>query len=135
MKWYERPIPTIPIDASLARIDFHLRTHNIFIYSHQYIKDYEFERYVLNTLTNVGQAIALLLRLDSECKRWGPAWSGGCSKVRAVWPWYMGTETMWNNPQRADWKFWWEHFRSPLAYARRVCCGCHETGSFARAKR
>ena len=93
-----------------------------------YAKDSDFARYPLARLTTMAEVEAFLAELDKAAARHGGI-IGRCSKAHVA-------RAAITRQAQAPWKFWEgreaEHAVLALSSARRTCCGCHETGSFAR---
>lgn len=114
----------IALQASLPEIDAELRRRRTFEYSHEYVKDHHFRHYVLQPqLSTLEQVEEFLQKLDNDRKarNFSPSFDWVCSKVRSARH-SLAYESALSND--LDWAL-----RS-LARARRVCCSCHETGSF-----
>lgn len=87
--------------------------------SYDYPKDRHFEAYVLRDITSNKQLRALVRTLKADAKTISPGWAGFCSKTYSI-------NLQEKNP---------DMILMQLAMARRTCCGCHETGSFALRQR
>jgi hypothetical protein len=82
-----------------------------------YAQDRHFSAYAFNEIATVADALALADALDADAEP-----GRTCTKARVI-------------RQHLDEPFWSENtgrIRHLLAWQRRVCCGCHETGSYAR---
>lgn len=88
-----------------------------------YPVDYHWRDVVLtDAITTLEDAELLLIQLDAEAKTcgWG---SPTCTKARIIRQYLHG--------ERGEfWRESPERIRSTFASNRRVCCGCHQTGSF-----
>lgn len=96
-----------------------------------YAKDAEFARFPLACLTTMDDVDAFLAALDKAA---GRTWRGECSKARSA-----RASLAYYRERYGDRAFPWESEAARavdvLSRARRTCCGCHETGSFARYER
>ncbi|APU89104.1 hypothetical protein Rctr85_084 [Virus Rctr85] len=83
-----------------------------------YAVDHHYDLYVLDSIDNLEVALKMLDQLDAEHR------NGRCAKASEARRWL-------------DLPFWQERpgrTRTALASCRRVCCGTHETYSFAVKK-
>lgn len=110
----------LSLDSSVSEIDAELRRMGVFYYSHHYVKDREFEQYVLTPrLKSMGDVHLLLDSLDIDNQN--TDWKGGCTKAITARERLKYDQTVTSELS------WALH---ALARTRRTCCGCHETGSF-----
>ena len=87
-----------------------------------YARDADFARHVLVEVGTLEQAEAFLAELDGEnTKTTSPPFRWGCTKAKLIRE-YLDNPFWCQTPDR---------IRSAIAHNRRVCCSCHETGSFA----
>ena len=110
-------VPPIPPQSNLATVEQTLRAAGV-LSEHDYARDAHFEGFVLNSINSLDDAQKFLNKLRQDAKG---TFLGKCSKAESA-------QGCLNKP------FWQEsvgHIRSALSHARRVHCGCHETGSFA----
>lgn len=89
-----------------------------------YARDGHFSRWIIGeTVKTMEDVEAFLAKLDKDNEeQTKPPFRWGCTKAKQIRSWL-------NKP------FWTENMgrvMSAIAPARRVCCSCHETGSFAR---
>jgi hypothetical protein len=114
----------IASQASLREVDAELRRRGTLQYSHEYVKDLHFQRYVLQPqLSTVAEVEAFLQKLDDDRKarKFSASFDWCCSKVSSARQSLAYVTSQGND---LDWAL-----RS-LARARRTNCSCHETGSF-----
>jgi hypothetical protein len=117
----------IGLKSPLQEIDAELRRTGVFQYSHEYVKDIHFERYVLPVgLKSVEDVQQFLRDLDTESQQMRNPPSSGCQKA---WSARHSLEYKHNELiEPFDWAL------SAVARARRTHCGCHEVGSFCVTK-
>lgn len=110
----------LSLNSSVSEVDAELRRLGVFYYSHHYVKDREFELYVLTPLVkSMDDLHRFIDSLDVDNQNFG--WKGGCSKAYAARCSLKYEQTV---TAELNWAL------HALARARRTCCGCHETGSF-----
>ena len=80
----------------------------------RYAKDHHFEKWCFEDINTIEDVLNFCILLDSESTTY-------CTKARSIRN-RLGVECYANNPKIL------------LASARRVCCGCHETGSFSKVE-
>lgn len=124
---YETPVlEGVHLQSTEEELDAAMHRAGMFQYSHEYLKDRHFQRYVLpigiRTMDNVHQ---FLEKLDADNR--GLSNATGCHKVSVA----RSSLAYQHGPtiDPMDWAI------SSLARARRTCCGCHHTGSFAVSER
>ncbi len=101
--------------SSLADLSVFFRTKGV-LSSDAYLQDQHFERWVLPALDTEQSVSDFLKHLDQA--------HGACPKAQHVRDWMAQDFCAWMPRPRAA--------QLALSKARRVCCRCHETGSFAR---
>lgn len=117
----------LTLKSSQPVIDSALRQSNIFRRASEYVKDVHFERYVLAPLIqNDTQLNQFLNELDADSAQRDKN-SVGCTKASIVRNWIK----KYRNDSVFT-QFQWA-IRG-LSRARRTCCSCHQTGSFAESK-
>lgn len=110
----------LSLNSSVSELDAELRRLGVFYYSHHYVKDREFEQYVLTPrLKSLGDVGLLLDSLDIDNQK--THWKGGCTKARTA---RESLKYEQNVTSELEWAL------RALARTRRTCCSCHETGSF-----
>lgn len=118
--------PGINIFSTLAVIEAELH-RNGSLQPWQYTKDQHFVQSVLPfDIKSLADVTALLQQLDADNKNVDPH-PRGCVKARSLRHSLDYAHLPVISP--LDWA------RSSIARARRVHCGCHETGSFAKVPR
>lgn len=109
----------IPIQATLSTITQALKRNGIklqtSVYGCDYPTDYHLATYVFNE-QDKDSALALADTLDKQ----RDSGFGGCSKAWAIRALAL-----------APGSYWRDHIPSALANLRRICCCCHEDGSYA----
>jgi len=111
---------------SLAEADKLLRTAG-YMRDWEYLKDRDFAKFIYLDINSLEDLEAFLVKLDKdneEHTKPGP-FRWGCSKAKGIRSYLTG-----NN--RAFWTGSVERLRLAMAPNRRICCGCHEVGSFKR---
>lgn len=87
-----------------------------------YAVDDHFARYCYSDINGVEDALKLADDLDADGVQ---SWHNGpCSKAREIRR--LIAESFWADTV--------SRVRALLSHRRRVCCGCHETGSYSRQK-
>lgn len=114
------PSAAIAVNATLFQVDASLRSAGVFRYSHDYVKDREFETYILAPALQSMEAVqAFLASLDEDNQ--STTWKNGCTKAQVA-------RNFMQYPQTVTTELQWA--LKGLARSRRTCCGCHDTGSF-----
>lgn len=120
---YETPVlEGVHLQSTEEELNTAMFRAGLFQYSHEYMKDRHFQRYVLpigiKTMDNVHQ---FLEQLDADSR--GLRNANGCNKAYSA----RHSLAYQHGPtiDPFDWAL------SSLARARRTCCGCHHNSSFA----
>jgi hypothetical protein len=119
---------TVPADARSTVADFeaHLKSKRIlYPADFSYAKDMEFDRYGFGFIQSVADVDNFLKELDSAPRS---PMSGQCSKLWVI------KNYLERNPSNSP-EHYIELFKRVAARARRTCCGCHDTGSYAPTKK
>lgn len=112
--------PAIDLKSSILTVDSHLREMGVFRYSHEYVRDRDFDAHVLTPqLTNMDAVHAFVASLDADNQ--ATTWKSGCSKAHSF-------RTSMKYVQNVTTELKWA--LNALARARRTCCSCHDNGSF-----
>ena len=116
----------VKLNSSVDDVDRALREAGVFRYSHEYVKDKHFERYVITpNVTDLDQAREFLRMLDRDNSELGYS---GCLKAFRVRNW-IANRSHDSIIGELEWAV------IGLSKARRTCCSCHEIGSFKRSAR
>lgn len=111
-------------NMSVAEADKLLRTAGYMRGDWDYLKDDHFAKFIYLDIETVEDVEAFLVKLDKdneEHTKPGP-FRWGCSKARGIRQWL--TKDYWQESP--------EKLRIAIASNRRICCSCHEVGSFKR---
>jgi hypothetical protein len=123
------PVPTtsgdvsIPIQADIKTVEAMLRNAGVrlqpAVTGPDYAVDIHFEEFVLNSIKTTEDAADFLTQLDLDAGAHSPG--SKCQKAERARRWL--SDSFWTARQN--------HIRAAIAVQRRICCGCHETGSFS----
>jgi len=111
-------------NMSLAEADKLLRTAGYLRGDWDYLKDHHFAKYVYFDINTLEDVEAFLVKLDKDNvdhTKPGP-FRRGCSKARGIRS-YL---------EKDFWKEDADRLRAAISHNRRICCSCHEVGSFKR---
>jgi hypothetical protein len=90
-----------------------------------YLLDQGFAHHALASVNTLADALAICDALDKGASR--RAHRAVCAKAREARAWLTKADSFWTQTP--------ERLRLGLAHNRRICCACHETGSFASHRR
>lgn len=108
-------LPNITPRSSLKELEDAYRKH-FSPYPHWYAKDHDFIQHVFDGITSASEIWGIVREMEQEHKKYGTG--SECTKVRLI-------------KQALDELTAINMLRYRLAYIRRVCCWCHESGSLA----
>lgn len=106
----------LSIDSSVAEVTAAMKLQK-YLAVWDYPRDDDWVMHVLSSINTLEEANEFCGRLDRENRL-----QRGCTKVRIVREWLC--KPFWQQSP--------DHIRTPFSYARRICCNCHETGSFQK---
>lgn len=112
-----RLLDTLGSRSSLKEVTAVLRSVNVFTFDGAYPRDYHFERWVLNDINGPEDVLKLCEDLNVDAREKG---YDRCAKAAYILEWHP----RWSGDVK--------RCRVNVARQRRVCCGCHETGSYAK---
>lgn len=118
---------TLPLQSTLVDFQSWLFRTNIFRWDFEYAKDIHFERYLISShIKSIQDLESFLDTLDLESKGSFHRLNG-CSKTKLVRNYLHKPPNVVDGMEESKLEF----SLAMLASSRRICCLCHETGSFA----
>lgn len=112
------------IDARSTCKDFNNQMRELGVinnYPDSYAKDHDYKHHGFDFVQTEDDVDKFLAELD-EAPTWHSMGSGSCAKALRI-------RNSLNKPDEFNWGKV-KCFKMYASFARRICCGCHETGSF-----
>ena len=118
---------TPPLQSTLSQFQSWLFRTNILRWDFQYAKDIHFERYLVSAHIKSLQDLERFLDTLDQQSEGSFHRLNGCSKAHLVRNYLLKPPKVFNGEEESKFDF----SLTMLASSRRICCLCHETGSFA----